>query len=273
MGEAASAAAINVNLSPPPSLPLQDRVAIVTGGARGIGKAIAIHLVSLGAKVVINYSSSSKQADQVISQINDSYDKPRAVAVKADISDPDQVKSLFDAAEIAFPESVLKIFVNSAGVVDPKYPSIMETSIEDFDWTFGVNCRGAFLCMKEAAIRLKKGGQGRIICVTTSLVQALKTRYGVYIPSKVAVETMVKILAKELKGTGITVNCVAPGPIATDQFFAGKTEEMVKRLVDECPLNRIGETKDVAPIVGFLASDSGEWINGQIIRVNGGFAC
>lgn len=98
---------------------------------------------------------------------------------------------------------------------------------------------------------------------------ALRPNSATYTSSKAAVETMTKILAKELKGTGITANCVAPGPIATDMFFAGRSEELVKRVI-ECPHGRLGETKDVAPLVGFLASDAGEWINGQVIRVNGG---
>jgi len=102
-------------------------------------------------------------------------------------------------------------------------------------------------------------------------VGALRPGYGAYAGSKAAVETMVKILAKELKGTGITANCVAPGPIATEMFFAGKTEEMVRRVVGECPLSRLGESKDVAPVVGFLASEAGEWVNGQVVRVNGGY--
>ncbi|CAK9145901.1 unnamed protein product [Ilex paraguariensis] len=253
------------------SLPLQDRVAVVTGGSRGIGRAIAIHLASLGANLVINYTSNSAQADLVATQINDtSSTTPRAVTVQADISDPTQVKSLFDAAESAF-HSPLHILVNSAGVLDPKYPSILNTTIEDFDKTFTVNTRGAFLCCKEAANRLKRGGGGRIICLTSSTVASLRLGFGAYVASKAAVEAMVKILAKELKGTGITANCVAPGPIATEMFFAGKTEEMVKMVVEECPLSRLGQTEDVAPVVGFLASDAGEWVNGQIVRVNGGY--
>lgn len=119
--------------------------------------------------------------------------------------------------------------------------------------------------------RIKRGGGGRIICLTTSLVASLKPRYGAYTASKAAVEAMVKILAKELKGTGITVNAVAPGPVATEMFYAGKTEEAVKRAVEECPMGRLGEPDDVAAVVGFLASDGGEWVNGQIIRVNGGY--
>lgn len=107
--------------------------------------------------------------------------------------------------------------------------------------------------------------------MTSSMVAALRPGYGAYAASKAAVEAMVKIMAKELKGTGITANCVAPGPIATEMFFAGKTEEVVQRVVDESPLCRLGQTEDVAPVVGFLASDAGEWVNGQVIRVNGGY--
>ncbi|KAJ0013158.1 NADPH-dependent aldehyde reductase-like protein, chloroplastic [Pistacia vera] len=255
------------------SLPLKDRVAIVTGSSRGIGRDIAIHLAQLGAKLIINYTSSSVQADLVADEINSSASPdspPRAIVVKADVSDPAQVKSLFDSAEQAF-GSPIHVLVNSAGVLDPKYPSIANTSLEDFDRIFSVNTRGAFLCCKEAANRLKRGGGGRIILLSSSLVGALKPGFGAYTASKAAVETMVKILAKELKGTSITANCVAPGPIATDMFFDGKTKEMVKRAIDESPLCRLGETKDVAPVVGFLATDASEWVNGQVIRVNGGY--
>ncbi|KAK1548768.1 hypothetical protein Q3G72_028281 [Acer saccharum] len=147
--------------------------------------------------------------------------------------------------------SKIHILVNFAGVMDPK---------------------GAFLCSKEAANRLARGGGGRIILILTSVVGGLFPGYGAYPASKAAVETMAKIMAKELKGSGITVNCVAPGPVAvaTELFFAGKTEETVNRLVDSCPLGRFGQPDDVRKIVGFLVGDDGEWINGQIIRANGG---
>jgi 3-oxoacyl-[acyl-carrier protein] reductase len=255
------------------SLPLQDRVAIVTGASRGIGRAIALHLASLGAKLVINYTSNSTQADLVATEINSnssSPNTPRAITLRADVSDPTQVKSLFDKAEETFNLPV-HILVNSAGAIDSKFPTIANTSVEDFDNVFSVNARGSFLCCREAANRVKRGGGGRIILLSSSLVGALKPGYAAYAASKAAVETMTKILAKELKGTGITANCVAPGPIATDLFFAGKTEEQVKRVIEECPHNRLGETKDVAPVVGFLATDASEWVNGQVIRVNGGY--
>lgn len=249
--------------------PLKDRVAIVTGASRGIGRAIALHLASLGARVVINYSSNSAQADSVAAEINAGSDVG-AATFRADISDPEQVKSLFDAAESAF-NSEVHILVNSAGVLDPKYPSLADTTVDDFDKTFAINARGAFICCREAANRIKRGGGGRIICLTSSQVASLKPGFVAYTASKAAVEAMVKIVAKELKGTGITANAVAPGPVATEMFFAGKTEEVIKNVVAECPLGRLGETDDVAPVVGFLASDAGQWVNGQIIRVNGGF--
>ncbi|XP_045799126.1 NADPH-dependent aldehyde reductase-like protein, chloroplastic isoform X2 [Trifolium pratense] len=229
------------------SLPLlQDRVAIVTGSSRGIGKEIALHLASLGARLVINYTSNSNHADSVADEINANQATPRAITVQADVSDPAGVKSLFDSAEEAF-NSPVHILVNSAGVTSAEFPTIANTTVETFDRIMNVNARGAFLCAKESANRLKRGGGGRIIFLTT------------------------KILAKELKGTGITANCVAPGPTATEMFFEGKTEETVKIIAEGNPFGRIGETKDISPIVGFLATDSGEWINGQIIRVNGGF--
>ncbi|KAK7851702.1 NADPH-dependent aldehyde reductase-like protein, chloroplastic [Quercus suber] len=269
--------------SPSPSLsqpqPLQDRVAIVTGSARGIGQAIALHLGSLGAKLIINHTSSKSthEAELVASQINNSLSSslnnnntPRAITVRADVSDPTQVKSLFDKAEEAF-NSPVHILVNSTGINDSKYPTIANTSLKDFDNISSVNARGAFLCCKEAANRVKRGGGDRIILLSKSLVGALKPGAAAYTASKAAAETMTKILAKELKGTRITANCVAPGPIATELFFTGKSEEYVKRVIEESPFGGLGETEEVAPLAGFLATDASEWVNGQVIRVNGGY--
>lgn len=257
-------------------LPLNDRVAIVTGASRGIGKAIATHLRSLGAKIVINYTSSSTQADLVAAELNaaagSTFDPthPQVISIKADVSDPEQVKALFDRAEEAFGIGSLRILVSCAGVMDPKYPTLAETEIEEFDKTFSVNTRGTFLCCREAARRIRRGGGGRIVTISSSLVGALFPGYSAYAASKAAVETMTKILSKELKGTGITANAVAPGPVATELFYEGKTEETVRRIADMNPMGRIGEPVEIAGVVGFLASDAGEWVNGQVIRVNGG---
>ncbi|KAF7815725.1 NADPH-dependent aldehyde reductase-like protein, chloroplastic [Senna tora] len=251
---------------------LQDRVAIVTGSSRGIGRGIALHLASLGARIVVSYTTNVAQAESVAAQINTNSSggpTPRAIAVRTDITDPTLVKTLFDEAERAF-NSPVHILVNSAGFLDTKFPPIAQTPLEDFDHTFSVNARGAFLCCKEAAQRLKRGGGGRIIMLSSSQMGVLSPGFGAYTAAKAAVETMVKILAKELKGTGITANCVAPGPIATEIGFDEETEKHVKATIEWCPLGRIGEAKDVGSVVGFLASDGGEWVNGQVIRLNGG---
>lgn len=140
-------------------LPLKNRTAIVTGGSRGIGRAIALHLASLGANLVIAYASNSTAASLVVSSISSSSSSgSSAVAVQANVSDPDAVKSMFDAAESAF-GGPAHILVNCAGVVVPKTPMLSQTSVEEWDLVFNVNARGTFLCCREAANRLAHGGR------------------------------------------------------------------------------------------------------------------
>ncbi|WZZ62560.1 hypothetical protein YC2023_062667 [Brassica napus] len=225
-----------------------------TGSSRGIGRAIAINLAELGARVVVNYTTKSSDAELVPAEINGlpaiTGNGPRAIVVQANVSEPSQVNRF--STRRRRPSSRRFIF-----------------------WLtrLDVNTKGAFLCSKEAANRIKQGGGGRIILLTSSMTRGLKPGFGAYAASKAAVETMVKILAKELKGTGITANCVAPGPIATEMFYEGKSSEVVEKIAAENPFGRVGEVKDVVPLVGFLACDGGEWINGQIIPVNAVCRC
>ncbi|KAL6008156.1 hypothetical protein ACLOJK_033662 [Asimina triloba] len=249
---------------------LHGRVAIVTGGTGGIGNAICIHLASLGANVVIGHVADQKTAaDHLISKIR-SFSYPNAIAVEADISDPAQVKELFDEAESAFGGKI-HILVTAAAVSDSFYRLLADTPVEVFDHIFNVNCKGTFLCSREAANRLVRGGGGRIITFSSSTVGSLRSGYSAYTASKGAVETMTKILARELKGSMITANSIAPGPTLTPMFCSGKTEEAIKARVGESPMLRLGVVEDIVPIVGFLASDAGEWVNAQVIRVNGGY--
>lgn len=243
--------------------PLAGRVAIVTGASRGIGRAIAAHLSSLGASLVLGYASRADEADALAASL------PRAVAVRADVSDEAGVRSLFDAAESAFGGA--HILVANAGVMDDTYPAVADTTTEAFDRVLAVNLRGAFLCLREAANRLPRGGGGRIVAVTSSVVGSLPPRYAAYTASKAAVEALVRTMAKELRGTRVTANCVAPGATASDMFFKGKSEDMVRRAVEVCPMERLGEPGDIAPVVGFLCTDAAEWVNGQVIRANGGY--
>ncbi|TVU41589.1 hypothetical protein EJB05_15120, partial [Eragrostis curvula] len=249
-----------------PAQPLAGRVAIVTGASRGIGRAIASHLSALGASLVLGYASSSAEAESLAASL------PRAVAVRADVADEAAVRALFDAAERAF-GSPPHILVANAGVLDDAYPTVAATSAASFDRVVGVNLRGAFLCLREAANRLPPGGEGgggRIIAVTSSVTGSHPTGYAAYTASKAAVEAMVRTMAKELKGTRITANCVAPGATATDMFFAGKSEDTVRMYAETNPMERLGEPGDIAPVVGFLCTDAADWVNGQVIRANGG---
>ncbi|KAG0541776.1 hypothetical protein BDA96_02G046600 [Sorghum bicolor] len=262
---AAAAAAAASALPAGNAQPLAGRVAIVTGASRGIGRAIAAHLSSLGASVVLGYASRADEADALAASL------PRAVAVRADVSDEAGVRSLFDAAESAFGVGGAHILVANAGVNDDTYPAVADTTTEAFDRVVAVNLRGAFLCLREAANRVPRGGGGRIVAVTSSVVGSLPPGYAAYTASKAAVEALVRTMAKELRGTRVTANCVAPGATASDMFFKGKSEDMVRRAVEICPMERLGEPGDIAPVVGFLCTDAAEWVNGQVIRANGGY--
>nr|ABK23553.1 unknown [Picea sitchensis] len=254
------------------TMPLEGRVAVVTGASRGIGREISLHLAEKGARVIVNYSSNQRNAEEVASLINNSSTScgvgVRAVVCKADVAEPSQVVQLFDMAEHTF--GPLHIVVNNAGILDSKNPTIAQTSNEDWDRTFQVNCKGAFLCSREAAKRVVRGGGGRIINISSSGVGMLTPGFGAYKASKAAMEMMTRILAQELRGTQITANCVAPGPVATDMFLAGRSEAEVEAAAKSSPFERLGRVEDVAPLVAFLASDEGEWVNGQVVRVNGG---
>ncbi|XP_047086146.1 NADPH-dependent aldehyde reductase-like protein, chloroplastic [Lolium rigidum] len=253
------------------SMMLHGRVAIVTGGAGGIGSAVSKHLASLGARVAVAYVGDPAPAQKLVAGINVAIGTalPRAIAVEADVSDAAQVHALFDAAVAAF-GGELHILVTAAAVLDASYPTLAETSEASYDAMFGANARGTFLCLREAANRLARDGRGRIVTFSSSVVGSLRPWYAAYAASKAAVETMTRILARELRGTGITANAVAPGSTATPMFYDGKTEEEAERYIAGTPLGRLGMPEDIAPLVGFLASDAGGWVNAQVLRCNGG---
>ncbi|KAJ4756153.1 NAD(P)-binding Rossmann-fold superfamily protein [Rhynchospora pubera] len=257
------------HLNDQPSHPLEGRIAIVTGGAGGIGSAVSLHLVSLGAKVVIAYIGDAVPAQQLVTAINSTGSSPQAIAVLCDVSKASDVKSLFDTAALTFGPD-LHILVTTAAVLDYDYPKLSETSEETYDYMFNTNSKGTFLCCREASNRLVRDGKGRIVTFSSSGVGSLRPGYAVYAASKSAVEVMTKIMARELRGTGITANVVAPGPTATPMFYNGKTEQDQANVIAEVPLGRLGLPEDIAQLVGFLVSDAGQWVNAQVIRCNGG---
>lgn len=238
------------------------KVAIVTGGSRGIGAAVAERLASDGFTVIINYASDSKDAAALAHKIETK--GGRALTAKADVTDPNAVRLMFDTAEAAF--GGVDVLVNNAGIM--KLARVADTDDALFDETVAINLKGTFNGLREAARRLRDGG--RIINLSSSLVGLRIETYGVYAATKAAIETITAILAKELRGRSISVNAVAPGPTATNLFFHGKSQEMIDRLAKGPPLERLGTPKDIAGVVSFLAGPDGGWVNGQVLRANGG---
>jgi len=239
-----------------------NRVAIITGASRGIGAAVAERLAADGLTVVINYSGDVKSAEALAKKIEAK--GGRALTAKADVSDPNAVRGMFDAAEAAF--GGVDVLVNNAGIM--KLASIADSDDALFDQQIAINLKGSFNAMREAAKRLRDGG--RIINFSTSVVGIKLETYGVYAATKAAIETMTAILSKEMRGRNITVNAVAPGPVGTELFLNGKSQELIDRMAKMNPLQRLGTPQDIAAAVSFLAGPDGGWINGQVLRANGG---
>jgi 3-oxoacyl-[acyl-carrier protein] reductase len=238
------------------------KVAIVTGASRGIGAAVAERLASDGFAVIINYSSDARSAEALERKIQGN--GGRALAVKADVSNPNAVRDMFDAAERTF--GGIDVLVNNAGIM--KLAKIADSDDALFDQQIAINLKGSFIAMREGAKRLRDGG--RIVNFSTSVVGTRLETYGVYAATKSAVETMTAVLAKELRGRNITVNAVAPGPVATELFLSGKSPELIDRLAKMNPMERLGTPEDIASAVAFLVGPDGGWINGQVLRANGG---
>jgi 3-oxoacyl-[acyl-carrier protein] reductase len=241
---------------------MTQKVAIVTGASRGIGAVIAERLASEGFAVVINYASSAAEADALVAKVQAKGGK--AIAVKADVASASDVRALFDTTEQQLGK--VDVLVNNAGIL--KMVALAETDDELYERTFAINTRGTFNTLREAASRMNDGG--RIINFSSSTVGMNLPNYSVYIASKAAVESLTQVFAKELRGRGITVNAVAPGPVATDLFFNGKSEEQIQNLAKMPPLERLGQPDDIAGVVSFLTGPDSGWINGQILRANGG---
>jgi 3-oxoacyl-[acyl-carrier protein] reductase len=238
------------------------KVAIVTGGAGGIGGAVCERLARDGFTVVVNYAGSTAAAEALVARIESA--GGRVVTAQADISDADQGSRMFASAEAAF--GGVDVLINNAGIMS--LATIKDSTDDLFDRHIAVNLKGTFNMLREAARRLRDGG--RIINFSSSITSRLVPTYGVYAATKAAVEAMTSILAKELRGRDITVNAVAPGPIATKLFLDGKPQELIDELSKMAPLERLGQPADVAAVVAFLAGPDGAWVNGQTLRVNGG---
>lgn len=238
------------------------RVAVVTGGSRGIGRAVSLQLARDGLAVVVNYARDPAAAEETVAAITT--DGGRAVSVRADVADEKEIAALFDRAEQEF--GGVDVVANSAGRL--ALSPIADLDLTELDALHRTNIRGTFVVAQQAARRLRAGGS--FVGFSTSVVGAQFPSYGAYAASKAAVESLTLILARELRGRDVTVNTVAPGPTATDLFLDGKTPEQIDQLAKTPPLERLGTPEDIAQVVAFLASPAGHWVNGQILRANGG---
>jgi len=239
---------------------LTGKVAIVTGGSRGIGRAIAERLGRDGATVALTYAGNRDKAESVVETIA-SYGV-QAIAIQSNISNPEETRSLFEKVIDTFGR--VDIVVNNDGV--SVYKLTTDITESDFDKVFNTNARGTFFALQAAAKNISDGG--RIISLSSGATKQSIPTGGIYAASKAAIEQFSFALSKELGQRGITVNLVAPGVTNTDGLIM--PDDALDHLVKSTPLGRLGQPTDIAEVVAFLASEAGGWVNGQTIQVNGG---
>jgi 3-oxoacyl-[acyl-carrier protein] reductase len=238
---------------------LQRKVAVVTGGSRGIGAAVARRLGADGAAVVVAYSRNEERARRVVDAME--ADGSSAIAVRADVSSAEAVRELFDRAESTF--GGVDIVVANAGVVAPARP-LAEATDDDYETAFAVNVRGVFFVLREAALRIRDGG--RVISVSSIATALSPAQFGIYGATKGAVEQLTRSLAKELAGRGVTVNIVSPGATDTDMLLDEVREEVPRTH----PRGRIGQPAEIADAIALLASERARWITGENVAASGG---
>lgn len=239
------------------------RVAVVTGGSGGIGRASAERLAADGFAVVVHYAGNRERAEDTAAAVSRA--GGRAVVAAGDVADETAMAEVFDLADSEF--GGVDVLVHTAGIM-PLAP-VERLDLDTFDRVQRVNVRGTFVVDQLAARRLRAGGA--IINFSTSVTRLQIPGYGAYAASKGAVEALTLILARELRGRDITVNAVAPGPTATPLFLDGKSQQVIDQIASANPMERLGSPADIAETVAFLAGPA-RWVNGQVLHVNGGAA-
>ncbi len=238
------------------------KTVIVTGGSRGIGRATSLLLAAHGWNVVVNYANNHDEAASVVAEIVAR--GGRANAVCANVSSASDMKEIFDQAEGAYGN--VNALVNSAGIIRPSLIKDLDDAAltEQLD----TNLRGTINAIREASRRLVDGG--RIVSMSSTTLALNPPTYGIYNATKAAIEALTRVVAKELGVRRITVNAVAPGPVETELFVTGKSQAEIDRMAQAAPFKRLGQPQDIAEIVAFLLYDAAGWVNGQVVRANGG---
>lgn len=245
---------------------LSGKVAVVTGASRGIGRAIALELAKEGADVVVNYRSGSREAEEVVEKIRGMGRK--AKAVRADVSDPDQVEEM---ASIAFKEfGGVGILVNNAGMI--RKAPLEEITPEEWDKVISVNLNGVFYAMRSFGTRMIKQGGGSIVNIASVAGHVPLDGGGAYSASKAGVIILTRQAAVEWGPKGVRVNAICPGPIVTDMLRSEYTEEELRRRERLTPVGRLGRPEDVAKLAAFLASDDASYITGAVYDLDGGLS-
>ena len=242
---------------------LEDKIALVTGGGRGIGRAICLELAARGATVIVNYNRSTAAADEVVAEIESA--GGNAKSIQTDVSDAEQVADMFKAIVSEF--GAIDILVNNAGMTRDNV--IMMMKPDDFDAVIETNLRSCWLCCKTAARTMMRKRSGSIINITSVVGIAGNGGQTNYAASKAGIIGLTKSLAKEVATRGIRVNAVAPGFVETD-MTAGLSDDIREKAIEAIPLSRMGAPQDIAKAVAFLASEDAAYITGQTLVVDGG---
>ncbi len=242
---------------------LKNKIALVTGASRGIGRQIALSMAKEGALVIVNYNGSKEKAEEVVAQII--ADGGMAESYGCNVADFEAAGEMI--AEVIKKHGALDILVNNAGIT--KDGLLLKMSEEDFDKVIEINLKGTFNCIKHATRQMLKQKSGRIINMSSVVGIAGNAGQVNYAASKAGVIGITKSVAKELGSRGITVNAIAPGYIDTD-MTAVLSEDIKNAIIDSVPLKRMGCVEDIANAAVFLASDKASYITGQVISVDGG---
>ncbi|KAF2186428.1 NAD(P)-binding protein [Zopfia rhizophila CBS 207.26] len=242
--------------------PLAGKVALITGASKGIGAACVLELAGQGAKVVINYSSDAAPAEELAKKAG----AENAIAVKGDASKVEDIERL--VKETVSWGGKIDILIPNAGMLPMK--DLEHTTEEDFQRCMDLNVKGPYFLCQKAVPHMSAGSHIILVSSSVTAISSVMPTYLLYCASKGAIEQMTRVLAKDLGRKGIIVNAIAPGPTGTELFYRGKSEELLKTIATWNPFGRIGMPEDIAKAVGFLAGEGSGWVNGQILRANGG---